>query len=121
MNQELPNAHWIHSKKKADLILNDKSIIEIVNHEDLVMHFAEGNEILNEKTIIQKEGSTVKPDRIAINKEKEVFLLDYKTGLPNPKYRYQLENYQMAIEKMGFKVLKKALVYIGVEIDVVHL
>ncbi|HKO76512.1 MAG TPA: 3'-5' exonuclease, partial [Flavobacterium sp.] len=98
-----------------------KAIIEIVNHQDLVEHFGEGNEVLNEKTIIQKEGGTIKPDRIVINKAKEVFLLDYKTGLPNPKYKYQLENYQMAIEKMGFKVLKKALVYIGEEIDVVHL
>ncbi|PZX95134.1 ATP-dependent helicase [Flavobacterium aquariorum] len=97
------------------------AIIEIVNHRDLVDHFAEGNEVLNEKTIIQKEGGIVKPDRIVINKAKEVFLLDYKTGLPNPKYKYQLENYQVAIEKMGLKVLKKALVYIGVEIDVVHL
>lgn len=97
------------------------TIIEIVNHQDLAAHFAEGNEVLNEKTIIQKESGTIKPDRIVINKTKEVFLLDYKTGLPNPKYKYQLENYQMAIEKMGFKVLKKALVYIGVEIDVVHL
>ncbi|PWA11391.1 UvrD-helicase domain-containing protein [Flavobacterium laiguense] len=104
---------------QKDVVCN--AIIEIVNHQDLAVHFAEGNEVLNEKTIIQNEGGTIKPDRIAINKAKEVFLLDYKTGLPNPKYKYQLENYQMAIEKMGFKVLKKALVYIGVEIDVVHL
>jgi ATP-dependent exoDNAse (exonuclease V) beta subunit len=97
------------------------TIIEILNHQDLTEHFAEGNEVLNEKMIIQKEGGTIKPDRIVINKEKEVFLLDYKTGLPNPKYKYQLENYQMAIEKMGYKVIKKALVYIGVNIDVVHL
>ncbi|QKJ61793.1 exodeoxyribonuclease V subunit beta [Flavobacterium sp. M31R6] len=104
---------------QKDIVHN--AIIEIVNHRDLLDHFAEGNEVLNEKTIIQKEGGTVKPDRIVINRAKEVFLLDYKTGFPNPKYKYQLENYQMAIEKMGFKVLKKALVYIGVEIDVVHL
>jgi ATP-dependent exoDNAse (exonuclease V) beta subunit len=104
---------------QKDVVFN--AIIEIVNHQDLVEHFAEGNEVLNEKTIIQKQGGTIKPDRIVINKAKEVFLLDYKTGLPNPKYKYQLENYQMAIEKMGFKVIKKALVYIGVEIDVVHL
>ncbi|MDR6844797.1 UvrD-helicase domain-containing protein [Flavobacterium granuli] len=104
---------------QKDIVYN--AIIEIVNHQDLVEHFGEGNEVLNEKTIIQKEGGTIKPDRIVINKAKEVFLLDYKTGLPNPKYKYQLENYQMAIEKMGFKVLKKALVYIGEEIDVVHL
>ena len=107
------------SMLQKDIVYN--AIIEIVNHQDLVGHFAEGNDVLNEKTIIQKQGGTIKPDRIVINKAKEVFLLDYKTGLPNPKYKYQLENYQMAIEKMGFKVIKKALVYIGVEIDVVHL
>ena len=97
------------------------TIIEILNHQDLMEHFAEGNEVLNEKTIIQKEGGVIKPDRMVINKAKEVFLLDYKTGLPNAKYYRQLESYQNAIEKMGYKVVKKALVYIGVDIDVVHL
>ncbi|KFC58827.1 ATP-dependent helicase [Flavobacterium gilvum] len=104
---------------QKDIVYN--SINEIVNHPNLADYFVEGNEVLNEKTIIQKEGSTVKPDRIVINKAKEVFLLDYKTGLPNQKYNYQLENYTEAIEKMGFKVVKKALVYIGTEIGVVHL
>jgi ATP-dependent exoDNAse (exonuclease V) beta subunit len=107
------------SALQKEIVYN--TIIEIVNHQDLGMHFAEGNEVLNEKTIIQKEAGTIKPDRIVINKAKEVFLLDYKTGLANPKYKFQLDNYQMAIEKMGYKVIKKALVYIGTEIDVVHL
>jgi len=128
---------FISTKKDVELAINKaiesglismlqkglvyNAINEIVNHQDLVEHFAEGNEVLNEKTIIQKEGGAIKPDRIVINKGKEVFLLDYKTGLPNSKYKNQLENYQIAIEKMGFKVLKKALVYIGDKIDVVHL
>jgi hypothetical protein len=33
----------------------------------------------------------------------------------------QLENYQVAIEKMGYKVTKKSLIYIGEEIEVVNL
>jgi len=98
-----------------------KSIQEIVNHSELENYFAEGNEILNEQTIIQKEGKTIKPDRMVLAKNKEVFLLDYKTGTHNPKYQLQLENYQNAIEKMGFKVTKKTLVYIGEEIKVVNL
>jgi ATP-dependent exoDNAse (exonuclease V) beta subunit len=98
-----------------------KSIQEIVNHSELENYFAEGNEILNEQTIIQKEGKTVKPDRMVLAKNNEVFLLDYKTGTHNPKYQVQLENYQNAIEKMGYKVTKKALIYIGEEIKVVNL
>ncbi|MFV8374844.1 UvrD-helicase domain-containing protein [Flavobacterium sp. LB1P62] len=98
-----------------------KTIHEIVSHVELSIYFAEGNEILNEQTIIQKEGKTVKPDRMVLTKNKEVLLLDYKTGIHNVKYQQQLENYEDAIEKMGYKVVKKALIYIGKEIDVVNL
>ena len=113
----LENGLIIFNQKEAVY----KSIQEIVNHSELENYFAEGNEILNEQTIIQKEGKTIKPDRMVLAKNKEVFLLDYKTGTHNPKYQLQLENYQNAIEKMGFKVTKKSLVYIGEEIKVVNL
>ena len=98
-----------------------KSIQEIVNNKELESYFSQGNEILNEQAIIQKEGKTIKPDRMVLTKNKEVYLLDYKTGTHNQKYQLQLENYQTAIEKMGLKVTKKALVYIGKEIKVVNL
>jgi ATP-dependent exoDNAse (exonuclease V) beta subunit len=98
-----------------------KSIQEIINHSELLTYFSEDNQVLNEQTIIQKQGKTIKPDRMTINKDNEVFLLDYKTGTHNSKYQLQLENYQQAIELMGYKVVKKALVYIGSAIDVVHL
>lgn len=97
------------------------TIQEIINHSELEICFAEGNEVLNEQTIIQKEGKTVKPDRMVLTKNKEVLLLDYKTGTHNVKYQQQLEDYRDAIEKMGYKVVKKALVYIGKEIVVVNL
>ena len=98
-----------------------KTIQEIVNHSELSICFEEGNEVLNEQTIIQKEGKTIKPDRMVLAKNKEVYLLDYKTGTHNPKYQLQLENYQKAIELMGYKVVKKALIYIGEQINVVNL
>jgi hypothetical protein len=97
------------------------SIQEIINHSELSIYFSEEDQVLNEQTIIQKQGKTIKPDRMTINKDNEVFLLDYKTGTHNSKYQLQLENYQQAIELMGYKVVKKALVYIGSAIDVVHL
>ncbi|MEZ7506780.1 UvrD-helicase domain-containing protein [Flavobacterium sp. Arc2] len=98
-----------------------KTIQDIVNHEELEFFFSEEHEVLNEQTIIQKEGKTIKPDRMVVTKNKEVYLLDYKTGVHNAKYQKQLENYQSAIELMGYKVVKKALIYIGKEIDVVNL
>ena len=104
---------------QKDLVF--QTIQEIVNHTELSVCFAEGNEILNEQTIIQKQGKTIKPDRMVLTRNKEVFLLDYKTGTHNPKYELQLDNYQNAIELMGYKVVKKALVYVGAKINVVNL
>jgi ATP-dependent exoDNAse (exonuclease V) beta subunit/very-short-patch-repair endonuclease len=98
-----------------------KTIQEIVSHTELADYFLTNHNILNEQTIIQKEGKTIKPDRMVISQTNEVFLLDYKTGTHQAKYQLQLENYQNAIEKMGYKVTKKALVYIGESVDVVHL
>ncbi len=113
----LENGLITFNQKKAV----SKSIQEIVNHSELENYFAEGNEILNEQTIIQKEGKIIKPDRMVLAKNKEVYLLDYKTGSYNPKHQLQLDNYQNAIELMDYRVTKKALIYIGEKIDVVNL
>ncbi|MCF6131324.1 UvrD-helicase domain-containing protein [Flavobacterium wongokense] len=98
-----------------------KTILQIVMHQDLELFFSKQHKILNEKNIIQKEGSIVKPDRMVLTGNNEIYLLDYKTGSHQTKYTHQLENYQNAIEKMGFKVTKKALVYIGETLEVVNL
>lgn len=98
-----------------------KTLLEIVNHPELSVCFDGENHILNEQTIVQKEGKILKPDRIVLTKDKKAFLLDYKTGAVNSKYKLQIQEYQDAVEDLGYKVLKKALVYIGTEIDVVNL
>ena len=99
----------------------EKSIHEIVNHPDLENCFSSDIEVLNEQTIIQKEGKTIKPDRMVIFKNKNVHLIDYKTGLHESKHKQQLDNYQIAIDKMGYKVTKKSIVYIGEEVNIIHL
>ena len=128
---------FVKTKKDIDLAVtkaiesglitfNQKEVVrqtiqDIVNHTALDSYFSEQHLVLNEQTIIQKEGNTIKPDRMVVTKDKEVFLLDYKTGAQDTKYQKQLENYQSAIELMGYKVVKKALIYIGKEIHVVNL
>ena len=96
-----------------------RTILEIVEHKALINHFAQDNKVLNEQTIIQKEGIIIKPDRMVITPEKKVYLLDYKTGLPKSNYSIQLKNYQKAIEDMGFIVVEKVIVYIGTNLNVV--
>jgi ATP-dependent exoDNAse (exonuclease V) beta subunit len=109
------------------LITNDqkeivfKTLQEIVSHPEISVCFNGQNAVLNEQTIVQKQGKTLKPDRIVLTGNMEAYLLDYKTGAKNPKYVHQIQEYQNAVEDLGYKVLKRALVYIGTEIDVVNL
>ncbi|WP_166921158.1 UvrD-helicase domain-containing protein [Flavobacterium poyangense] len=98
-----------------------QTLREIVHHPELSMCFDGKDKILNEQTIVQKEGKILKPDRVVLTKSREAYLLDYKTGAVNAKYTRQLQEYQDAIEDLGYKVLKKALVYIGTDVDVVNL
>ncbi|MBF4466006.1 exodeoxyribonuclease V subunit beta [Flavobacterium sp. LC2016-12] len=98
-----------------------KTLHEIVSHPELSVCFDGNNNVLTEQTIVQKEGRILKPDRIVLTENKEAYLLDYKTGAINSKYTQQIQEYQDAIEDLGYKVLKRALVYIGTEIDVVNL
>jgi len=97
------------------------TIAGIVGHHELEPFFDGENQVMNEQTIIRKEGNAVKPDRLVVSKNGEVSILDYKTGVHNSKYTIQLEGYQQAIEKMGYKVTKKVLVYIGEIVNVVNL
>ncbi|MFL9838171.1 UvrD-helicase domain-containing protein [Flavobacterium sp. ST-75] len=97
-----------------------QSLESIVNHDELKVFFAEGVTVFNEQNIIRRDIQNIKPDRVAV-KENKAWLLDYKTGAHQPKYEMQLAEYEMALQEMGFEVAKKALVYIGETINVVHL
>jgi ATP-dependent exoDNAse (exonuclease V) beta subunit len=107
------------ASKQKDLV--EKTIGEIVNHKDLAVFFEEKNTVFNEQTIIQKQGDLVKPDRMVLRNNQEMYLLDYKTGKYVPSHQQQLQKYQEAIEQMGYTVIKKALIYIGNEIEIVNL
>jgi len=77
--------------------------------------------VWNEQAILQPKAAVVKPDRIVQRPSGEVILLDYKTGLPQPKHEQQLAEYQQALANMGFVVTKKLLVYLGETPNVIHL
>jgi ATP-dependent exoDNAse (exonuclease V) beta subunit len=95
-------------------------ISEIVKHPELKVFFEDDKKVFNEQNIIKKGMVTIKPDRVSI-KDKSAYLLDYKTGAHQVKYERQLEEYEKALEEMGFSVEKKTLVYIGEKLEVVHL
>ncbi len=96
-------------------------IDDIVTHPELGPFFAPGVRVLNEQAIVQPGHGIIKPDRMVLTGDGSVLLLDYKTGAPERKHQLQLENYGQAIESMGYRVTKKALVYTGETLKIIHL
>ena len=94
------------------------TIIKIVSHRQLKDFYTQDQVIYNEKDIITKDGKILRPDRIVINTNNEAIIIDYKTGLHIPKYQQQLHDYQDALEEMGYKTIKKILIYINENISI---
>ena len=76
--------------------------------------FNKSNTILNERDI-NLNGKTIRPDRLEINTDKEVWLLDYKTGSKNDSHKDQIDVYAKALTTMGYTIRKKIIVYLNEE------
>lgn len=104
----------------SDLQADDLSPIikNIVAHPKLSYLFEPEHIIYNEKDIITKQGQMLRPDRLVINSSNDVVIVDYKTGNPTKKHADQLEIYSDALKEMGFKNIKKTLIYINDSIEI---
>ena len=108
--------HGTINREQLELLEYD--IQHIFNHPKLVGLYHPEKIVLNEKAIISKDGSVLRPDRIVFMSENNVILMDYKTGKSKPVHEEQLYLYQEQLEAMGFKVMRKILIYIDSQITV---
>jgi ATP-dependent exoDNAse (exonuclease V) beta subunit len=106
------------SFNQEQILLLEPIVKDIVNHRQLSIYFNSKDTVYNERDIISRKGTILRPDRLNINTEKEVTILDYKSGGEEPKHLVQLENYKAILEDMGFSVAKYILVYINETIEV---
>jgi ATP-dependent exoDNAse (exonuclease V) beta subunit len=84
----------------------------IVAHPQLAGYYGPGMRVLNEQEILTKNGVVLRPDRVVISDNKAV-IIDYKTGKPEEKHRYQIKEYCDAIEEMGFWVDSAIAIYVN--------
>lgn len=90
-----------------------KMLTKIIKHPKLENYYQQNITIFNEREILSVTGEIIIPDRMIINDNNEAIIIDYKTGKPDKKYHDQLNNYGSIIEQLGYKVIKKLLVYLG--------
>lgn len=104
----------------SDLEILEKKSRELVSHQALRVFFEPGITARNESEIITENGLILRPDRMVF-REKEVWLLDYKTGKKNEKDKEQLQSYGDALEEMGYKVKQKVLAYTQNQIEPIYI
>ncbi|MHC5354468.1 UvrD-helicase domain-containing protein [Myroides sp. LJL115] len=99
-----------------------RDILErIVSHPELVDFFSKDNKVYNERVIIQGGARNTIPDRVVIKPNGDCLVLDYKTGKHEPKYVQQVLSYGQSLEQMGYKVIKKVLLYTTDDLNIIHL
>jgi hypothetical protein len=94
-------------------------VTSTVNHEKLKPHFKKDVQLKPEAGIITPKGEVFRPDRVIIY-ENETVVMEFKTGLPEPKHRQQLENYSKILQQMNYTGVRKLLVYINENVEVME-
>jgi len=98
-----------------------KSTISGILNNPATSHlFAEGVKVRKEADILLKDGITLRPDRVILDGDK-IILIDYKTGKPNEKHERQLRDYEIRLMEMGYKEIRKLLLYTAPEVRIVEI
>jgi ATP-dependent helicase/nuclease subunit A len=73
--------------------------------------FQQGALIKKEQEIISDQGEIIRPDRV-VELEKEIFILDFKTGEANENHKKQIRKYAFHLSKISAKPIKSYLLYL---------
>ncbi len=95
-------------------------VLEVIQHPVLKPYYTNNYEIYNERDIITSSGQLLRPDRLNINANNEVIIIDYKTGEHKPSYKSQLNQYASVVESMDLTTKHKYIVYINEDVGVIE-
>lgn len=90
---------------------------EVMTHPKLALAFDSADTLWIERDILLPGGLLVRPDRVVIEGNQAV-LIDFKTGSPQAKDRKQIAAYADVIERMGYEVRARYLVYMESQVNV---
>ncbi len=95
----------------------EKMIRDLVTHKQLEPYFDANKIVFTEREIMTKDKQVLIPDRLVFE-DKNVVIIDYKTGKPEKKHQQQISTYATILKEMDFEVSQKLLVYIDEKIEV---
>ena len=97
-------------KVLSEASAEEKAVLEaaILSHREW---FSDEFKCLNEVSVINSFGEFQRPDRVLIDKENRVTIIDFKFGEPQDKYHAQIRRYVKLFQAMGFKEVRGFLWY----------
>lgn len=92
-----------------------KALRQMLSQPEVARFFRPEDECKNECNLVWN-GEVLRPDRIVFaGKEKEVWVVDFKTGVPQTDHNAQVMHYCDALRAMGHTTVKGYLLYIGTD------
>ncbi|MDG1136525.1 MAG: UvrD-helicase domain-containing protein [Bacteroidales bacterium] len=108
----------ILSSSEIDIIKD--LVSKVITHPELKKYFQKGLVIKNETEILLKNGNTVRPDKVIIDKDK-LTIIDYKTGEKKKEDVIQIKGYKSVFQDLNYKYVEAKLVYLNDEIKIIEL
>ncbi|MBT7035870.1 MAG: UvrD-helicase domain-containing protein, partial [Lentimicrobiaceae bacterium] len=103
----------ILSSSEIDIIKD--LVSRVIAHPELKRYFQEDLIIKNETEILLEDGTTVRPDKVVIDKDK-LTIIDYKTGEEKNEDILQIKGYKKVFQNLNYKDIEAKLVYLNDEI-----
>jgi len=96
-----------------DVNIIEDTILNVVTHADLQKYYQPGLIIKNETELLLSNSKIIRPDRVVVDNNGMLTIIDYKTGEEKVEDYNQLSNYKEAFLKIGYSSVETILVYIG--------
>jgi len=107
----------ILSSSEIDIIKD--LVSRVIAHPELKRYFHEDLIIKNETEILLEDGTTVRPDKVVIDKVK-LTIIDYKTGEEKNEDILQIKGYKKVFQNLNYKDIEAKLVYLNDEIKIIQ-
>ncbi|MBT4060459.1 MAG: UvrD-helicase domain-containing protein [Lentimicrobiaceae bacterium] len=107
----------ILSSSEIDIIKD--LVSRVIAHPELKRYFQEDLIIKNETEILLEDGTTVRPDKVVIDKVK-LTIIDYKTGEEKNEDILQIKGYKKVFQNLNYKDIEAKLVYLNDEIKIIQ-
>ncbi|MDR2680009.1 MAG: UvrD-helicase domain-containing protein [Tannerella sp.] len=99
--------------RDESVVLKDR-ITRLISHEQVEKWFDGSMQIMTETEILSGKGETYRPDRIMIDTNNRVIVVDYKSGeQKEPFHHSQMKKYISLIRDMGYQHVEGYLWYIA--------